>query len=112
MNWSLFVTNVPPEVWSAETVAQIYRLRWRVEIIFKSWKSCLRLHELNCRSADLVRLSVMLKLFYCLLTASCFNCLENLVGRRRHVSLLRLSRLMGHCGLLVSAILLQISPEK
>ncbi len=112
MNWSPFVTNVPPEVWPAEAVAQIYRLRWRVEIIFKSWKSCLRLHELNCRSADLVRLSVMLKLFYCLLTANCFNSLENLVGRARHVSLLRLSRLMGHCGLLISAILLQISPEK
>ena len=33
-------------------------------------------------------------------------------GQARHVSLLRLSRLMGHCGLLMAAILLQISPEK
>ncbi len=62
MNWSLFVTNVSSKVWSPSVIARIYRLRWRIEIIFKSWKSHLRLRELNCRSADLVRLSVMLKL--------------------------------------------------
>lgn len=112
MNWSLFVTNVGSEVWPPRTIAQIYRLRWRIEIIFKSWKSHLRLHELNCRSADLVRLSVMLKLLYCLLTARCADALATLAPPDRQVSLLRFSRVLGHCGLLLTAILLQISPER
>ena len=45
MNWSLFVTNVSAEVWAAPLVARIYRLRWRIELIFKSWKSHLRLRD-------------------------------------------------------------------
>jgi hypothetical protein len=85
MNWSLFVTNVSSETWSPEVVAKIYRLRWRIEIIFKSWKSHLRLRELNCRSADLVRLSVMLKLLYCLLTARCFDAWSDLAPPSRQV---------------------------
>ena len=112
MNWSLFVTNVSPAVWPAEALAQIYRLRWRIEIVFNSRKSHLRLRELTTRSADLVRLSVMLKLFYCLLTTRCCEALARLAAPSRQVSLLRLSRALGHCGVLLAAILLQMSPAQ
>jgi len=112
MSWSLFVTNVRSTVWPPKLIARIYRLRWRIEIIFKSWKSYLRLQELNCRSADLVRLSVMLKLLYCVLTARCADRLGVLVAEERQVSLLRLSCILADCGLLLSAILLQIRPEE
>ncbi len=30
----IFVTNVPVDVWTPTQVAQAYRLRWRIEIIF------------------------------------------------------------------------------
>ena len=112
MNWSLFVTNVSAEVWPAPRVAKIYRLRWRIEMIFKSWKSHLRLRELNCRSADLVRVSVLLKLLYCLLTARCFAALDARAPSDRQVSLLRFCRALGQCGLLITATLLDISPEQ
>jgi len=112
MNWSLFITNVSPKVWPAKIMVQIYRLRWRIEVIFKSWKSHLRLRDLNCRSADLVLLSVLLKLLYCLLTTRCFDALAVATPLRRHISLLRFSRALGHCGLLMTATLLQISPER
>jgi hypothetical protein len=112
MNWSLFITNVTSKIWKAPVVARIYRLRWRIEIIFKSWKSHLRLRELNCRSADLVRLSILLKLFYCLLTTNCFDALARVVGSARQVSLLRFSKALGHCSILISAILLQMTPEQ
>jgi len=112
MNWSLFVTNVSAEVWTAKVIARIYRLRWRIEIIFKSWKSHLRLRELNCRSADLVRLSVMLKLLYGLLTISCFGALAKFSSPSHQPSLLRFSKVLGQCGLLMGAILLQISPDQ
>ncbi len=48
MGWNLFLTNVPASVWSPKTLLAIYGLRWRVEIIFKSWKSHLGLRQLNC----------------------------------------------------------------
>ncbi len=78
---------------------------------FQSLKSHLRLRELNCHSADLVRLSVLLKLLYCLLTTRCFDALARLGNSGRQVSLLRFSHALGHCGLLLTAALLQISPQ-
>lgn len=43
LGWAIFVTNVAREIWSAQTVAQVYGLRWRIETIFKAWKSHFRL---------------------------------------------------------------------
>jgi hypothetical protein len=39
LGWSIFVTNVPDEVWNADQISDIYRLRWGIEIVFKTWKS-------------------------------------------------------------------------
>ena len=39
LGWCIFITNVEDEVWTAEQVAQAYGMRWRIEIIFKCWKS-------------------------------------------------------------------------
>ena len=39
LDWAIFVTNVPTKVWSAKTVVAVYGLRWRIETIFKAWKS-------------------------------------------------------------------------
>jgi hypothetical protein len=112
MNWSLFLTNVDAATWPPTVVAKIYRLRWRIEIIFKSWKSHLRLRELNCRSADLVRLSVLLKLFFCLLTTRSCAALATVIPADRAVSLLRFSRVLGHCGALITATILRLTPEQ
>lgn len=39
LEWSIFVTNIPPELLDSNEVAQVYRVRWFIEIIFKAWKS-------------------------------------------------------------------------
>lgn len=39
LGWAIFITNVPEDVWNAKQIAKIYGLRWRIEIIFKMWKS-------------------------------------------------------------------------
>lgn len=39
LEWSIFVTNVPPEMLTVFEVIQIYGLRWFIEVIFKAWKS-------------------------------------------------------------------------
>ena len=43
-NWlrfGFYVTSVDENDWPAEVIGTIYRIRWRVELIFKSWKSLL-----------------------------------------------------------------------
>jgi len=39
MDWTIFITNIPKENANFSTVLAIYGLRWRIEIIFKAWKS-------------------------------------------------------------------------
>jgi len=39
LGWSIFLTTIPKETADMQRVFELYRLRWRIEIIFKSWKS-------------------------------------------------------------------------
>ena len=39
MNWSLYVTNAEREKLPSAAISVMYRLRWYIELVFKSWKS-------------------------------------------------------------------------
>lgn len=45
--WNMFVTNTTSDLLSASEITQIYRLRWSVELLFKQFKSTLKIHESN-----------------------------------------------------------------
>ena len=112
LGWNIFVTNVDRNTWPPKTIQAIYRLRWRIEMIFKAWKSHLGLRELNCRTANLLRLSLMTKLLFCVLVCQVCNQLELLHTDGRHVSLLRLARIIAECSCLVAAAILGLPPQQ
>lgn len=37
--FNLFITNIKDTMLNAEAIIKIYRLRWQIELIFKTWKS-------------------------------------------------------------------------
>ena len=39
LGWCIFITNIPLGILSALQITKVYRFRWRIEIIFKVWKS-------------------------------------------------------------------------
>jgi len=39
LGWNIYFTNIPASILSAKEAFRIYGLRWRIEIIFKAWKS-------------------------------------------------------------------------
>ncbi len=45
--YHLYLTNVPPEVLSAEEVASLYRCRWEIELVFKELKGEYALDQVN-----------------------------------------------------------------
>jgi len=113
MGWSLLITNVPRSLWPPRVLAAVYRLRWRVEMIFKAWKSHLGLRHFYCRSASVLRLAVVTKLLFCVLVYCCCQSLELLCGQvDHHISLQRLARTMAVCACFVEASLLGISVER
>ena len=38
-HFNLFITNIEETVLAPEVIVKVYKLRWQVELIFKSWKS-------------------------------------------------------------------------
>ncbi len=101
MGWNIFVTNVPAATWPPKVLAAIYRLRWRIEISFKTWKSHLGLPHLNCRTPVLLELSVLTKLLFCALVCQLSDLLELNCPHGQHVSLLRLGHILRTVRLLV-----------
>lgn len=51
---TILVTNVSRAVLSSKEVAQLYRLRWQIELLFKEWKSHANLHEFRSAKPALV----------------------------------------------------------
>ncbi|MBI2416609.1 MAG: IS4 family transposase [Ignavibacteriales bacterium] len=45
LGWELFITNIEKEKLTASDIAAFYFLRWRIEIIFKCWKSCMKVER-------------------------------------------------------------------
>ena len=109
MGWNIFLTNVPVSIWPPKTLVAVYRLRWRIEIIFKTWKSHLGLRELNCHTAVLLQLSVMTKLLFCVMVCQICDALELNCTANEHVSLLRLGHILGQCACWFCAAVVGIS---
>jgi hypothetical protein len=43
LGWAILVTNIPAKQLSPQAIARLYGLRWRIEIVFKTWKSHFKL---------------------------------------------------------------------
>ena len=52
--YAVLVTNVPRRVLTARQIAEVYRLRWQIELVFKEWKSYANLHAFTSAKAPLV----------------------------------------------------------
>jgi hypothetical protein len=46
LGYVVFITTVESEKWNYRQVAEAYRLRWNIEILFKSWKSGFKMEHL------------------------------------------------------------------
>jgi hypothetical protein len=53
LSYGLFITNLPDSFTPISTYT-VYRLRWQIELIFKSWKSILEIHRIH--SAKIARI--------------------------------------------------------
>ena len=92
LGWNVFITNVHPSILSPEEVLSFYQLRWRIEIIFKSWKS--NFHLTSIPHASAIRVKAYLLVFFILVTLFHACLVMHDATRSRNVSLLKLSRLL------------------
>lgn len=88
LGWNIFITNVPPEVLGADVLIKLYELRWRIEIIFKAWKSNFCLDHVPNGSAEQVLMVVLGKLIWIAWFSVQF---AQLVAQKLNVSILKLA---------------------
>lgn len=93
MSWTILITTIPTERADFRRLLAIYGLRWRIEIIFKAWKSHMKFDHLHRVSK--FQMMILLKARLLLITC-CTNILyaplSGAVRRKykRHISLLKL----------------------
>ncbi len=58
MAWSIYITTIPKEQANYAKIFSMYSYRWRIEIIFKNWKSNMEFNKIHNVSA--IQLSVLL----------------------------------------------------
>jgi hypothetical protein len=64
LEWLFFITNAPDVVLRVDQVAEVYRVRWQIELVFKVWKS-----EMHLSSLGTWRIERVLAQFYARLLA-------------------------------------------
>lgn len=97
LGYSIFITTVDKDIWTTKEVDRAYRVRWQIEIIFKSWKTGFHLQDMFAEGASneyRVNVSIYLMLlFMCLfmnkIYVRCKGAIENGMGKQ--ISLLRLA---------------------
>ena len=93
LGWQLFITSVPDTVWSAKNVQDVYAMRWRIEIIFKSWKSHFNMTALPKASADTLEAFLWAELFAICLFQPMFGALDlHYSYSNRPLSLLKMAQ--------------------
>lgn len=60
--WSLFITNAPPELVPSRLIRTLYRIRWTVELVFKQFKSVLKIHRSNTENEHRMKAETYAKL--------------------------------------------------
>ena len=73
LDWTLILTNVKADLWDAQTLCNVYRLRWRIEIWFKAWKSHLRMADLPNGSRGYVETLIWARLLLAVLLSALFT---------------------------------------
>jgi hypothetical protein len=95
LSWSIFLTSIKDEDIKFEEVFNLYKLRWRIEILFKALKSHLNLNKIHNVPENQLKFIIIAKMMLAVIIVQFIY--ENL-GRQlyknteKEISILRLTR--------------------
>ncbi len=108
LGWTIFITNVPEDIWSAPDALSAYRMRWRIEIIFKTWKSAFHIDKISSPSKNMVLSYIFsMLIFITLFTLNIYDLLLFMIKNKNlsvQISLLKLAHFITNTGLILFAL--------
>ncbi len=93
LHYAFFITNLP-EDYDLETLFLLYRIRWRIELLFKTWKSILNMHKIRSARIERVMCEVYGKLILAALSLMICAAAEEMTAWGTVISLHRAMRQM------------------
>lgn len=69
LSWSIFITTISQEIAESDFILKVYRLRWRIEIIFKSWKSNMefaKIHNVSKTQLSIILFARFIMIIICI----------------------------------------------
>jgi hypothetical protein len=79
--FSVFITNVDQETLRAMDIIQLYRLRWQIELMFKTWKSLIGIHRVKAVKKERLECQLLAKFIWILLNWKIFKCIDNFIQK-------------------------------
>ena len=67
-HWTIYLTNVPPDLLATHEVFILGRYRWQIELLFKLWKSDLMVDEWTSQKPDRILCEIYGKLIAAIVT--------------------------------------------
>lgn len=108
LSWSIFITTLPCEEATFDEIFSLYCLRWRIEIIFKSWKSNLSFDKIHNVSKIQLRIILFARFIMILIcTQFVFTPCKHIIKKyyNKYLSLLKTLRyLTKHSNLIIDII--------
>lgn len=72
-HYNIFISNVPQDILSIDQVVEAYKLRWQIELVFKTWKSNLNIHKIKSMKKERMECQLIAKLIWILMNAKIFQ---------------------------------------
>lgn len=105
---NMFITNVNRDCLAMDQIMTIYRLRWQVELAFKTWKSHHNIDQYKSMKKERMECYVYASLLLILLQGKIFAWLnQKLIANKIHLSLHKFSKLMVHLHTLFNEVVIR-----
>jgi len=85
LDWSIFITNILEEKINADQLLAIYRSRWQIELLFKLYKSHIRIDSFQSKKPSRVLCEFYAKLCIIIIFHGLSNCI--ILAKDREISL-------------------------
>jgi hypothetical protein len=79
--FSLFITNVEEPILKAADVIGVYRLRWQIELVFKTWKSLLCIQKVKAVNKTRFECQLIARFIWILINWKIFKCLDTFIQK-------------------------------
>jgi hypothetical protein len=91
--FNIFITNVEESILAADQVMKLYRLRWQIELMFKTWKSYYKIHCIKTCNCYRTLCYLYANLLLILINLEIYSCFQT-IGYTIHKKSLSILKLM------------------